>query len=194
MNDISAYRLYVLFNVIKRHFDLKTYSVQKYGFGATKNLKVDNFERDRFKSTYFAIAKHIINEEHAKMIFAANLVRDTKMIPNDVNFDLNLLWKYSQNKVALLEDIQTIISSGLLTWIKNGDIIRYIISGELNIELVAYLSRILPLQALIEQTLDNQYMWEIVNNRIEKLQPFCRFNTTEEIRQLTDITKSYLRG
>lgn len=190
--SLEPYRLYVIYNVLKQHFNTKTYDIRKYGIAPGKRFRFENFEKDNFQTYYYATAKHYSSEEQAIAIISSNLVRDTKLIPLSIDFDLTLMWKYSKNKVTLIDDIKDEINAGLLTKIKTGDIIKPIISGDITPELLAYISRLVPIQRLITETTKDKYMWDIINTRIDKMIPFCRFESTEQLKLLTDVTKKLL--
>lgn len=190
MSELTAYRTYMLFNVLKLHFSQERYDIRKYGT-TSKRFSYDKFEKDRFGKVYYALAKRLEDERYAATVIAANLVRDTGMQPVSLNEELGKpLYKYIRNKVALLEDIKYHISStNLLTRVKNDDIIGDMISGNIPIEIISYLSRLIPLKQLIDSTTTNRYMWDIARKKIEKYEPFCLFDSTE---QMADLKRSVM--
>lgn len=192
--SLEPYRLYVIYNVLKNHFNTKSFDIRKYGISPGKRFRIEHFEKDNFQSYFYATVKEYTSEEHAISIISSNLVRDTKLIPLSIDFELNMMWKYAKNKVTLVNDIRDEIDSGLLTKIKTGDIIKPIISGDITPELLAYISRLVPIQRLITETTKDKYMWDIINTRIDKMIPFCRFESTEQIKLLTDVTKKLLNN
>ena len=116
MNDeLTPYRLYVLFNVMKLHFSTEKYDIRRYGTHS-KKFSYDRFERDRFKTVYHALAKRLETEKKGTMVIASNLVRDASIVPVNLDDELaSSLKKYNANKIALLDDIKYEISSGLFT-------------------------------------------------------------------------------
>lgn len=193
MNDeLTPYRLYVLFNVMKLHFSTEKYDIRRYGTNS-KKFSYDRFERDRFKAVYHALAKRLETEKKGTMVIASNLVRDASIVP--VNLDDELasnLKRYNANKIALLDDIKYEISSGLFTKIKNGDIINSMVSGELSIEIMAFLSRLLPIKELIDSSGVNKFMWDMLRRKIYKYEPFCLFETTEQRDSIKESILHYI--
>lgn len=191
-NGIDADKLYMQYNVMKMHFS-SSYDVRKYGFN-NKRFSYAAFERDRFKSVYYALAKKFDTYEDAQATIAANLVRDSTTIPNNLNQELGiLLRKYNKNKVSLVEDLTQSISSGLLTSIKNGDIIDSIAEGSIPIEHISFLNRLIGIVDLMDAFIPKGFMWDMVKTKIIKYDVFCRFDSVDQLnvikRHVLDVIK-----
>lgn len=191
-DELTPYRLYVLYNVLKLHFSTEKYDIRKYGTHS-KKFSFEKFKRDRFITVYQALAKRLETEKVAATVIAANLVRDSSLVPVNLDDEIaSTLKKFNANKIALLDSIKYEISSGLLTKIKNGDIINAMVSGDIQIETIAFLSRLLPIKELIDSTGQNKFMWEMVKRKIDKYEPFCLFDTTEQRDSLKESILFYI--
>ena len=178
-NQPDPLSLYRYFNALKLHFGT-SYDIRKYAY-SNRRFNLEKFEKDHARSVYYAMSNKYPSDEYAKEVFAANLVRDSAIHVTRVNEELGLtLRRYNANKVLLFDDVKQLISSGLLTDIKNDDIIDRIVSGNISIEIITFLSRLIPIKELIEANTSNKFMWELVKGKINKYEPMCLLNSIEQ--------------
>lgn len=188
---LTPYILYRIFNCMKLHFSLEGYSIEKYGLG-NRQFRGKNFDKDRFWVVWNRTIGDYQSVEHAMAIFAGNLSKDPTILPIDINPELGYyLWRWNNNKRAFIDDFLEMRKS-LFASISKGDIIGHIMSGKTPIEMIAFLSRIMPLEDLIEASIDDKYTWNLVKTRIHKLKPFCTFRTPEERNNLYNRVKTIL--
>lgn len=193
IEHVDPYRLYVLYNVLRLHFTTVSYDIRKYGTSAKKFTR-DTFEKDNFAKVYYAMSKHIVDDKHATEVIASNLVRDPQIRPIDIDVDRSkTLRKFNRNKVALLDAIKYDLGSkSLLTSIKNGDIIREVVSGKFDIETIAFLARIIPLKELIDSSSRDPYMWKVLRSKIDKYEPFCTLESNQQRLELKETIVAYI--
>lgn len=179
---------YSTFKVMQLYFS-GNYDIVKYGYRC-KRFNGDQLFKDKTEYVFRKLANKFHDDNEMRIVYAANLVRNPKLFPTNINEDVAIiLKKYNKNKVALLEDLKKlIVDDDLLTTVKNGDIISNIYSGIVGIEIITYLNRFIPIVKLIDDKHKNDFAWNLVKPRIEKLTPYCGLNNTEE----RDYIKSQL--
>ena len=183
---IDCMEVFSTFTAIKLHFS-GAFDVRKYGF----NLKRCTGEA-LFKSNQEYLCRKLADRYQTstlcRTVFAANLVRDPTLHVRNIKDDLaDTLKLYNANKRALVEDIFSEIDDGLFTRVKEHDIIKDMYTGNLSLELVCFIDKLLPIGALIDSYHSSDYAWKLLYPKIDKLSPFCLLDSKGQMDEIRDL-------
>jgi len=189
---LTPFRAYQIYNSLKLHFTQEKYDVGKYGT-ATKRFSIANFEKQN-NYMYHSVAKALQTEDVFTSVVAANLVRDPSIWINGLDKELaTTLRKYNKSSQYFMNDFSDLMQKYTFKELVC-EFPSLIISGEVEPELIAMLSRLVPIYKLLDRDCPNRFMWDLVKLRLQKYTRFVIINTAEEQENLSRFVTETLKN
>lgn len=189
---IDCIEVFSTFNAIKLHFSGK-FDIRKYGFNL-KRFNGDALFKSHQEHVCRKLADRYQTADECRTIFAANLVRDpTKHITRVDDKVAETLRRYNANKQILIDDIFSELSHDLFTRVKNGVIIEELYKGDMSLELFCFMNKFIPVVNLVDTYHKSDYAWKLLKERIDKLSPFCRLNSKDQLDEIRGLILNNLK-
>lgn len=197
-NKVTPVEAYKMHTALKLHFTQEKYDYFKF-LGKTKASPV-SFNKRKDKFFYQKIARKFPNRKELELLYVSQLIQNPNFWIGDIFTPSNE--KYFCEYKSKLESIYYIFEQDLIKLkeklndkakIDNSQfpaLMRYVLSGEINVETFIILDSIYDLVNKWSKTIDDEYIWPEFKRKILKYMPFVKYDKKKILLIFKKIVKN----